>query len=434
MQTLTNLSAKSSLLALLAAVVACGTAGDAPPDPALGSEEQRIIGGDPHNANTNVVAFYTRATVPGTCTPDAGDNARGFHSPYTLPANTWFPRPCSGIVIRKNGNEHFILTARHCVTQDGGIFGPLIPGTTNIRSTSAVSPGVLSTIEADGSMIVTGTPPATSVQTSVFFQDTAKFDDLALLRADGNLQPPQPAIRVGIATYSASQASTFVGMGLSTLGYGRTLAGKCYAHSATGAGRLRTSSPFEVIGTSTKWFKHELVNDFGEQVAYGDSGGPLFTSQAPAFRIHGVNSSVEIGVGGETVADFVQAAFGFVYLVRLSAVAGSTVVGVNSLVNGAFLYHDLVNDGATRQMKLDRASGQLKLGTFCLADETATGGQATVRLRSCTTAGTAWNITANGVIKNRQTNRCISTSGAQLTTNTCSPATLWTFTADQHFG
>lgn len=434
MTTVSNRLAKRSLLTSLAGVIACGAAGETPPDPALGTEEQGIIGGDLRNTNTNMVALYTRSTVATTCVPDYYDIASGFYLPYTLPANTWWPRPCSGTVIRKDGNENYILTARHCVTQDGSIYGPLIPGSTNIRSTSTVTPGVLSTVQSNGQMVVTGTPPAAWVQTSIVYQNTATYDDLVLLKAVGDLQPTQPAVRVGIGAYSASQASSFDGMGLSSMGYGRALSGTCYNHSTTAAGRLRYASPFEVTGLSTKWFVHELSNDFGEQIAHGDSGGPLFTTQGSSLRIHGVNSSPEVGSGGENLADFVQSALQYIYLVKLSALDGSTVVGVNSLVNGAFLYDNMVNDGATRRMTINRAAGHLKLGTYCLADETATGGQASVRLRACGTAGTGWNITATGVIKNRTTGRCINTYGSQLTTNTCSPATLWTFTADQHFG
>ena len=39
--------------------------------------------------------------------------------------NIFWPRPCSGRVIRRTGNEFLILTARHCVTQNGLLLGPL---------------------------------------------------------------------------------------------------------------------------------------------------------------------------------------------------------------------------------------------------------------------------------------------------------------------
>ena len=134
MKTTLNYLAKGSLVAVLASVAACGAEAEGPTELALDVEQEPVINGTVRTTNRNVVALYTRPTESYTCGPlkagdpplDPGDQALGFTKGYTLQANTWWPRPCSGVLIKKDGDDNYILTARHCITQQGGITGTVI--------------------------------------------------------------------------------------------------------------------------------------------------------------------------------------------------------------------------------------------------------------------------------------------------------------------
>jgi hypothetical protein len=94
----------------------------------------------------------------------------------------------------------------------------------------------------------------------------------------------------------------------------------------------------------------------------------------------------------------------------------------------------MLNDSVNRRMVVNRSSGYLMIGGMCLNDETAAGTPA-VRLRTCGATPTRWNITAQGVIINRSTQKCLATFGDNLIVQECGDnPTLWAFTADNHFG
>lgn len=409
---LTRIVGTAGLVALVLSS-GCAVAVDETADEALGTKEEEIIGGTNMAANTNMVAIYGRTT--SSCSPDAADQARGFTLPYTL-NNAWWPRPCSGTVIRKDGNDNYILTARHCVTVQGTADGTAHSGSTNLRSISTLNPGVLSTVESNGSMTVTGSPPASALNTSVFYSNHASYGDLAIVKATGNLQPTSAAFRPGLQTFSSTKTSNFLNTQLNAQGYGRNLNGYCYSHGISGSGRLRYGSPFGVTAVSTKTFTHVTVNASGQQIWGGDSGGPLymtFNSGGTLYpKIYGVNHTTSTAAGGQNIVDFVQAAFGYVYLVELTSLPGNTVVGVDAIVDAALVRTGQTGGGATQRMTIDRANGYLKFGAMCVSDEWNISGAA-VRLRTCGPTNTKWDIFPGGSITNRSTGRYLTT-GANL--------------------
>jgi hypothetical protein len=426
----------SKIAGLLVAVAAsgCAVAVDNASEEALGVKQEEILNGSNMAANTNMVAIYGRTT--STCTPNADDQARGFTLPYTL-NNAWKPRPCSGIVIRKDGSDNYILTARHCVTVDGEEDGTPFTGSTNLRSISTLNPGPLSTVESNGSMTVTGTPPAFAINTSVHYSNFATYGDLAIVKATGSLQPTAAALRPGVQGFSSTARSNFLNTQLTTQGYGRNLNGYCYSHAISGAGRLRLGSPFGVTSANMGLFGHVTTNASGQQVWGGDSGGPLYASHningTLYPRIFGVNHSASVGSGGEMIVDFVQAAFGYVYLVQLDSLPGNTVLGVVTVEDGAVVRTGQTGGGTTQRMTIDRANGYLKIGGKCLNDEYDTTGSA-VRLRTCGGATTKWNINPGGSIVSRTGGHYLTTSvGLLMSEPTPAIPTKFVFVADTEF-
>jgi hypothetical protein len=308
-----------------------------------------------------------------------------------------------------------------------------------MRSTSALNPGVVTTVESNGSMSVTGSPPASAVNTSVFYSSYPMFGDIAIVKATGNLQPTVAGIRPGLMGFTPLQASNFLSTQLQTQGYGRNLSGYCYSHAISGSGRLRYAQPFGVTSVGTTTFAHVETNSNGQKAWGGDSGGPLYTTLnvngTQVMKIFGVHKYPSTATGGQNLVDFIQAAFGHVYLTEQTALPASTVVAADSVANGALVRTGVLNDGATRRMTVDRANGYLKIGTLCLNDEFSTTGSAQIRLRSCGTNGTRWDIYPGGAIRGRGTTRCMKSNGSGvIATESCTAfPTLWTFVADVIF-
>src|SRR5688572_18336746 len=162
-----------SLLVFLSGWMGCAVdAGDPAENAPVTTQEEEIIGGYNSTVNTNFVALYHRAE--GVCEIDAGDRADGFTLNYSLPPGTWWPRPCGGTIIRKDGNANYILTARHCLTKDGKPDGAMLPSG-SLRVIGTLNPGVIATDESDGEMLVTGSPPAGSVAAAVYYHNLTRY-------------------------------------------------------------------------------------------------------------------------------------------------------------------------------------------------------------------------------------------------------------------
>lgn len=418
----------ATILLLAPTLGACAAAADGSSEEPLAQTDEEIINGNLLGSNANAVAIYHKITTE--CLPDAGDEANGFTNGYSLD-NAWWPRPCSGWLIRKNGNSNYILTARHCVTKDGSISGPLLGNWTNMMATSRPNPGVIATSESNGSMTVLGSPPAGSLQTSVFYQNYLTFGDLAIVRTEGDLQPTQTPMRPGVRGLNDSQ-SYLPGKVLTAHGYGRSQTGDCYRHATSGAGQLRVATT--KVSTAPSWnlFTHTLQN--GAALSHGDSGGPLFTATAYvgafAFIIYGVNSGPTRAAGGTNLADFFQKAFGHVYLAPEKSLSDNRVVGVTSTAVNSLVYTSLTVDDATTRMRIDRTTGRLQIGANCLAD---VGLDAQVRLRPCTDPYTSWTQTTSGAMRNQFTGRCLHQTNQLLKSTSCNQPMAWAFTADNAF-
>lgn len=176
----------------------------------------------------------------GTVPPAGTDEAQG----YVLVSHSG--GICSGTLLRND----MVLTARHCVTTDGTIAGPVDSNPANFFLT-------MGTQSRDASRIFANVTTVDSaiIETSVFFAMNGK-------RYDYNR---------GI--YAGTNAS-LLNATLPCFGYGRNTC-SLDAGSA-GSGVLRTAN-LQVTSTTTSLISYS-TNSLGQNFWKGDSGGSCFSS------------------------------------------------------------------------------------------------------------------------------------------------------------
>ena len=358
--------------------------GEGPPEAGLVAQrEQAVIGGTEIPYNSNAVAIYHKNT--GECVPYVGANF--FPNNDTNPniynfSNMWWPRPCSGRVIKKDGTTNYILTARHCVTKNGEIDDPNLVSAGGLVSTSRVDPGVLDVDEQAKRVDTIGTP--VGVTSTVYYQNYATYGDLAIVKAVGDLQPTDPPTRRGILAYTNDAAPSLADNGniLRTEGYGSKTSGSCYGFENSGAGILRHDGGWDVTavylaanqcyqGSAGTCFAHTLTAN-GATVAGGDSGGSLYflniAQNWTAIRDVGVNSGSSIGAGGPVLLDFIQTALGYVFLVSVNKSSSTLVVGAAG-GDGSLVTQNFTASNVYTRITFDRVSGLLQLNGLCIRDQ-----------------------------------------------------------------
>jgi hypothetical protein len=168
----------------------------------------------------------------GQCNPVVQDV---FHTAYST-TNIWWPRPCSGRVVRRTGNQFWILTARHCVTENGEINGPLAFTPGDLIVTTALAPGVIPTSESNGSITVHGGPPPAF--TAIIWEAGAPAHSQDYAEDRAIIKVLNLSITSGRTAIYSGTSQELVGMNLIAEGYGRSQDGHCYGHNSSGAGVL----------------------------------------------------------------------------------------------------------------------------------------------------------------------------------------------------
>jgi hypothetical protein len=402
-----------------------GLPGEAPA-PDVEARQQALTNATPLSSNPIFTAIY-HFQRSGTCTPPITDV---FHSPLTTPPSGFFwPRPCSGRVIRRNGNEFFILTARHCVTQNSSIMGPLALNG-DLKVTTATTPGVIPTFEMDGFIMPMTAPPA-SIDATVFAAGANNgqiAEDRAIIKASGlNITSGRTAIYAGTP-------GELLGITLLSEGYGRSVEGHCYGHNGSGAGVLRQGYGFRVDQSVASQFVHTFDSIFtaGQHQLGGDSGSPLhYMNQLNGTRyLVGVTSTQVDGAGGADIRQWLQDQLGHLYLVHYDRYRGSSwIVGAQQFDGGSVGYA-FTGDTAETRLVYDAVNKQLRFGSFCVAD----AGNGNTASRPCNSGDTTqkWNYGQwTSQFSNVGTGKCLD-AGAKVNAMPCqlSNRQSWLFITD----
>lgn len=314
-----------------------------------------------------------------------------FH--FDPPTNTWFPRPCSGKIIRSVSGVSKVITARHCVTTTGAIGGTILSAS-QLRVSPTASPG-----------IANPNPPASAITASAVVGapvDTTipeEQRDQAIITVDADWSA-QAASKDALWV---ADPSLLVGLNVTGYGYGINVADwNCGTNLSTvGAGVARQGSPFKVVsGTRTKTYgKYAITNSnaSGQALICGDSGGPdlatLFGTSPPVRHYTGTHSTGTSAQASSPVPSFwLQQQLGGGYM---SAYLSSLNVGLEGLKTlKALPASDLTNRGFAYHADLKQLR-RVVSSSVCVAFGVRDDGSIGAITESCGTGGSNenWEIT-----------------------------------------
>ena len=134
---------------------------------------------------TEVSAIYNG--VPLGSSELAASGLVAIYHPKDPSFPNFYPRPCSGVIVRAGGGQSTVLTARHCVTTDNTIYGPLVDPS-RLRLTPTLSPGP-----------ALPDPPANAVPGWVVIDKLGPVTDIAVVSVltdwSSNRQQPHRPVR-----------------------------------------------------------------------------------------------------------------------------------------------------------------------------------------------------------------------------------------------
>jgi hypothetical protein len=373
-------------------------------------------GGNGADENTSVQDI---GIVNGTTASAAFVSTYGmvavYHHDSVVPTN-WFPRPCSGTIIRDDGTYSWVLTARHCVTTDLTPTGPVQTNLSYFRLLPGTNPGPSSP----------SAPPAGSIAPNLIVAApiASQQSDIALIRVSVNWQD-----NVSAAAFLMSPMSSVVNAALTATGYGvSNLDSSCDTdYDQTGAGIARYAGGFTInSGTSYTAGGGALTfanSSAGAQahVICGDSGGMDLANwplSDPQFGTQvGVHSSVAVPVGTGNANDtysggWVSNILDGIYVFQLG-VGNWTWDSNHNLVLGAAAFPYFIYTEQTQTVWVDIDDGDL-----CLQKRSSTDNHAMFSLCN-QSAAQKWQVTADNRIQNPSTNTCLQASGSSVIVTTC---------------
>lgn len=277
------------------------------------------------------------AIVNGSAVSAAVAQARGlvavYHMDRTVTPNVWFPRVCSGKIIRSVNGQSKVITARHCVTVTGDTSGALLPV------------GDFRLLPGPNAALPNPNPPANALTpsglTAAPVSDAVdeRARDLAVftVNADWSAQ-----VATKDPLYLGDPA-LLLNANVQAFGYGINVSNwACQGNGSvtTGAGVARTANPFKVTFSKlfgdAGYYAHGNQNSSGQAVICGDSGGPDFTT---VFGFTGMAHFTGVhSTGGTNIAEqstpsvWLQMALGGSYMSSFSnGLNAGNPIGANYL-------------------------------------------------------------------------------------------------------
>jgi hypothetical protein len=225
---------------------------------AVATAESRIINGFEESRNINSVAAL-----------------------YKQRSGRW-GFTCSARVLNPTSNVKAILTARHCVTTDGTIGGPLVNAAER-KVTAQLAPGY--------------EPADTTTQFKVATRLVAhSTQDLAILWVTGDIGLPDLSNYLPFGM-SLLPTQNLIGDYLDHYGYGLNVPSTSdpTPEQRETLGILRCGLSFEVTGDNVTTYDYKEVSwhPMKAEVTYGDSGGP---SELTIWPVPQTSARYQVGV------------------------------------------------------------------------------------------------------------------------------------------
>lgn len=345
----------------------------------------------------------------------------------------FYPRPCSGVIVRSVGGRSTVLTARHCVTTNGSISGPLVDPSV-LRLTPTLSPGP-----------ALPDPPPDAVTPSYVMDKMDALQDIAVVfvPADwSSIANNRLGLYVGDPDRLISQQFTAYGYGISepdpycgsthnTVGAGIASSGAFFTVTE---GHLTNGQPAE--------YAHTALSTAGQALYCGDSGGPDELVNAAGRVVLGVHST-----GATTSGPVYSTAFDLGLQNRLSGLflrpgnAGPEAMLGEDPATGNVVMIPQGGEPLTT-LVYDSSTKQLWLNGRCVSAISSFWPPSIAWLATCNTSQPTqlWNVNPNGQIVNPITGKCLSnnlSTGVMLAACVLTingrpvrpSSTLWTFRA-----
>jgi hypothetical protein len=343
---------------------------------------------------------------------------------FETASNSWFPRPCSGVVLRSMGSFSWVLTARHCLTVDHEIGGD-INDYSNIRLISGAQLPILSPGQE---------PPLTAISPSSVIAMSASDDgdyshDMALVTIGITLP--------GLVSYPkglwVGDPASLTGRQFNAFGYGVSDPNLvCYnpPYPSDTAGVARVGGLFTVSsGISNSpggLYNYTNWSTFDQYVDCGDSGGPDIapygTDDSPYDQIIGVHSTGAIPnatVQSAVVTRWVQDQMGGIFLYN-------DAQQMVSITNNAINFVPF-GDAAAASIIYDSSTMQITADGLCLG---LVGGTPVTETCDVNDPTQQWNVVWNRWITNASNNLCLTAvSPTNVTVQSCDGTSnaYWTF-------
>jgi hypothetical protein len=346
----------------------------------------------------------------------------------------FYPRPCSGVIVRSVGGMSTVLTARHCVTTNNHIDGPLVPASA-LRLTPTLSPGP-----------ALPDPPPYAIPAAFVMDKMDSLQDIAVVYVQtdwSSIANNRIGLYVGNPTRLVSNTFTAYGYGINDAD------GGCGVnHSTVGAGTARSGAYFSVTAGYVAWdgqpasYAHTALSSAGQALYCGDSGGPDELVNAAGRVLLGVHST-----GATTEGPVYSTAIDLGMQNRLSGLymrpanAGAEAMLGEDQATGNVV---IIPSGGAPQTTLvyDSVAQQIWLNGRCVSAISSFWPPSIAWLAWCNTSEPTqlWTVYPNGQVVNPITGKCLSynpSTGVLLAScvvtingRTFRPSsTLWTFRA-----
>ena len=340
---------------------------------------------------------------------------------------TFFPRPCSGTIFFSANNFTWILTARHCVTANAGIDGPL------------VNPSALRVLPGPNPGIANPNPPAAAVPAAAILA-MSPASDMAMVGVARNWEALVTRFGMWVA---APQVLAQAQVQVTAFGYGINVFDTgCFGQPVTtGAGVARFGGPFTISSGGTAFQANQEASSYsfvnsspsGQSVICGDSGGSdiaALGSSSTWVHLLGVHSGIDPSPGGtattQTSIRWLQSQFSGFYLSpdQVLSIPRGFFTGANANVTrfptGNSLWVVAAPSAADR-WGYDPFTQRISLSgstSSCMAPSGGVG--SSVVFEACADVPRQrWTFGADRRFVNVALGSCLTTSGAFLSNAAC---------------